>query len=228
MLRTLFLLLLWTPALLKAEEYSYLRIEIFAPSNAQLTEGFLPKGLATSRSTPAEAGDQAVFSAPSPIIPLYGSLDGAFFHTFEGDEGYLPADQTGDFILCAAKDGSYAAHARLAAMEEETVAAQEITILVNSRERISYDLTTDTFYYGTKVMGFPRDEEFAVTFIYGGNFTYYGPDHFEIISASGVRADLTILSVPEPTACGMILTAAACFVACRSRQVRSRRASVVR
>lgn len=202
--------------MLGADEYSYLRVEITAPSNALLTEGFFARYQGAFERASA-ADDVAAFSDPPPITILNGIVDGSYFHTFFGYEGYLPVDLAGDFLLCAAKDATYSAHLRLVAVDDSTVVPEYAAVLLNSRERMSYDLPTDTFYYGTKAINFPRDEEFHLAFEYGGDFTYFGPDHFQIVSSSGVLADFTIVTVPEPATAGMFLAAAACLVARRRR-----------
>ena len=189
---------------LRGATYSYLHVEIFASSNAQVTEGLLGE-------------DEDAFGAPQSADPtaLFASIDRNFYHTLHGVEGYLPDSYTGPLLLCAAKDGSYASHVGMSILDEGVVGATSAEILVNSRERISYDLATDSFFYGTKLIDFPRDEEWQIAFVYGGVFTYYGPDHFEVLTASGVRNDVTIRTVPEPAAGGMILIAVAGLVALR-------------
>lgn len=189
-------------------DFRYLHIEIFAPTNAQIVEGiFARPDPSPAIGTAGSLGDGAIVDPP-PVTTLFGSLDLDVYHTFDGTEGHLSAGYTGDLLLCSAKDGSYAAHARMELSTDGVLAADECAVLVNSRERMTYDLVTDTFYYGTKAINFPRDAEFQITFLYGGGFTYYDADHFEIRSASGVTSAVTIQTVPEPATIWMLATAA--------------------
>lgn len=208
------LLSLGSPWLGRAD-YSYLKIDLTLPSNALLTEGLMAQGPSDFSSASFATLDEE--PSPPPIVTLYGGLDLNVYRLFNGETGTVPASRAGDLLLAAAKDATYSAHVRMDVVEEGIVAAQTVAILLNSRERMSYDLTTDTFYYGTKAINFPREEPFQIDFQYGGYFLYYDASHFDVVSQSGVVANVSIMTIPEPTAAWMIGAAAAAMLFLRRR-----------
>jgi hypothetical protein len=187
---------------------TFLHIDLAARPNMQLTEGAFMRD---------ENGDPL----GERIV-----LDADGYFTAEASEGFLidaarvrrDINPLGEFLLAAAKDGTFALHSTYSAGTDDLTAPVAVELLVNSRERWGYDLVTDTFYYGSKPINFPRDSPRTITFQFGGFVEYRPAGDFTVVSASGVRTD--VLPVPEPTtvaflAAGSCLLFWRCGRACR-------------
>lgn len=182
-----------------------MRIEQSAPSNALLTEGFFPRATGgtdpCSPSASRQSGSAAV--APQAVTMLYGRYTQYEVVSFNGRHFRL-FNQPSDFLLSAAHDSTSAAHARLVNVGNLALSRLiGVALLVNSRERVTYNADDDSFYYGTKLAPFPRYSTFHLDFQYGGYLDYTpnanGTYTWTVVSGSGVRNVFTVID-PDASA----------------------------
>lgn len=182
----------------------FLHIELAVPTNAQVTEGAISR-YPDGTMIPYEQ---------QPVVDVFASVTAGSYVNFAGQTIPLdPAIHNEDFLLGAAKDGTFATHVRLSALgDTDELAPYGIVLLINSRERISLMIETTpdgpewVFRYGTKVSALPVQQ--VLTLQYGGWAMRPTLDSLVGSSASGIRFEVTTqyydldtgTVIPEPAA----------------------------
>ena len=180
-----------------------MRVELATPSNALVSEGFLPRA---SGGTDPCAQNSSLRNDLGELPPIT-MLDGRYTQyqavSFNGRIHRL-FNQPTEFLFAGARDSSFAATLYLANVGSLGISRPVgISMLINSRERFTYNAADDSFYYGTKIVSFPRHSTFRIDFQYGGYVDYVpnadGTYTWTTVSASGVRTVFTVI-VPDATA----------------------------
>lgn len=200
----------------------FLHMEFIVPLSALVTEGAFPRNL---DGTPIE------YDEP-PSQDFFASITAGSYVNYAGQTRLLePPILAGDFLLGAAKDSNFAAHARLSVLGETgTLAPYGIGMLLNSRERISLAIETTpdgpewVFMYGTKVALLPVQQVLPLQ--YGGWVMRPTLDSLVGNSYSGVRFEITTryydletgTVIPEPAAFAVWVGGAILLVATALRR----------
>jgi hypothetical protein len=178
-----------------------MRIEQNIPSNAFVTQGYFAD---PNVGTPCSAitAPQKINNATAPTSTTRFARLTQYQETSYFGNTYRFLEQENSFLLAAEANGNFSTFAVLSRFGGNGFSRPaNIIISPNSRERITYNTEDDSFYYGTRIVNFPRYTTFHLNFSFGGWLDYTpngdGTYTWTVVGANGSVTTFTTIAAEE-------------------------------